>query len=341
MSESLAMALIMGFFYFYLLFIDNINYKHLLLLVFFGCAAINTRYAAFIVLLIPGIHVFYLFIRNFRLKYMVYSLLIILLVFLPNFYLHLYQPGSVFGRSQFSYWSFLHYFQRSFTTTDGFLSYKAPNIIYVFSNLVYPGFIFIGAVLMILFKIKTINSSFMKSIAATILLYALFLAGLTFQNDRVLILTFPCVLLLFSGTYVEMSERLKKIKASYFNIMVILVIIIQLALFYRAYRPFYENNKTIRTVATQMLLYPDKRIYTFNIDQALKAYGIKNEIVNLWDKKLTDFKPESLVLFNYLNSREQWKGMNPMLNWEEMNRAHHLKLKENLPGGWVLYEITD
>jgi hypothetical protein len=123
--------------------------------------------------------------------------------------------------------------------------------------------------------------------------------------------------------------------------MVILVIIIQLALFYRAFRPFYENNRTIKTISSEMLHYPGKRIYTFNIDLALKAYGIKNEIINLWDKKLADFEPGSLVLFNYLNSQEQWKGMNPMLNWEEMNRDHHLEIKENLPDGWVLYEITD
>lgn len=181
----------------------------------------------------------------------------------------------------------------------------------------------------------------MKIVAATILLYALFLAGLTFQNDRILILTFPFVLLLFAGTYLEMSERLKKKKARYFNIMVIIVVLIQLGLFYRAFRPFYENNKTIRIVADRMLQYPDKRIYTFNIDMALKAYGIKNEIINLWDKKLTGFEPESLVLFNYLNSQEQWKGMNPMLNWEEMNRVHHLKLMEKLPDGWELYEIAD
>lgn len=181
----------------------------------------------------------------------------------------------------------------------------------------------------------------MKDTAGTILLYALFLAGLNFQNDRVLILSFPLLLLVFFGSYLEISDRLKKIKKSYYYITLILVIIIQLGLFYRAYRPFYENNRIIKTVAAEMLHYPDKRIYTFNIDMALKAYGVKNEIINLWEKKLADFKPGSLVLFNYLNSREQWKGMNPMLNWEEMNRAHHLELKENLPGSWALYEITD
>jgi 4-amino-4-deoxy-L-arabinose transferase-like glycosyltransferase len=75
MSESLAMAFIMGFYYYYLLFIENKNHNQLLLAVVFGCAAINTRYAAFIVLLIHGIHAFYLFIRNFRIKYLAYNLL--------------------------------------------------------------------------------------------------------------------------------------------------------------------------------------------------------------------------------------------------------------------------
>lgn len=179
----------------------------------------------------------------------------------------------------------------------------------------------------------------MKIIASTILIYALFLAGLTFQNDRILLLTFPCVLLLFSGTYFELTEWVKNRKAAYFKIMVILVIIIQLGLFYRAFRPFYENSKTIKTVAERMLQYPDKPIYTFNIDMALKAYGVKNEIISLWDKKIQDFNPGSLVLFNYSNTAEQWKGMNPMLNWEEMHRVHRLYLVEILPGGWQLFEI--
>ena len=301
MSESLAMALIMGFFYYYLLFSKNKNPNHFLLVVAFGCAAINTRYASFMVLLVPGIHAFYLFTRHFRIVYLLYIILITIMIFLPNFYLNLYQPGSISDQPHFSHWSFFNYFRRSFTTTDGLLSYRFPNIAYVFSNLFYPGFIFAGGLLLVFFRMKTIRSSFMKIVAAAILLYALFLAGLTFQNDRILILTFPCVLLLFAGTYLEMSERLKKRKVYYYNIMVILVIIIQLGLFYRAFKPFYENNKIIKTVAGRMLQYPDKIIYTFNIDMALKAYGIKNEIINLWDKKLPDFEPESLVLFNYLN----------------------------------------
>jgi hypothetical protein len=339
MSESLATAFIVGFFYFYLLFIENKNHKHLLLAVFFGCAAINTRYASFMVLVVPGIHTLYLFTRQLRIKYLVYIILIVMIFFVPDFYLHLYQPGSISDQPHLSHWSFLNYFRRSFSTADGLLSYRFPNIAYVFSNLFYPGFIFAGGLMLIFFRLKTISSVFMKIIAATILFYALFLAGLTFQNDRILMLTFPCILLLLSGTYLELSEWVKRRKAFYFRIMVILVIIIQLGLFYRAFKPFYENSKTIKTVSERMLQYPDKPVYTFNIDMALKAYGVKNEIISLWDKKITDFQPGSLVLFNYTNTAEQWKSMNPMLNWEELHRAHQLGLLENLPGGWQLFEI--
>jgi 4-amino-4-deoxy-L-arabinose transferase-like glycosyltransferase len=341
MSESLAMAFITGFFYFYLLFTGNKDLRYLLLAVGFGCAAINTRYASFILLMIPGIHILYLFFINFRFKYLVYSLVIVLLIFMPNIYLHLYQPGSIVGQTHFSNWSFLHYFQRSFITADGALLYTLPNIIYVFSILVNPGFIFPGILFIIFFRINTLNTIFMKFVATTMLLYALFLAGLTFQNDRVLILSFPLVLILFFGSFQDILDRFEKTKKSYHYMVVILVIIIQLALFYRAFKPFYENNRITRQVSLEMLHYPDKPIYTFNIDMALRAYGIKNEIINLWEKRLAEFKPGSLVLFNYLNSQDQWKGMNPMLNWDQMNREHHLNLRENLSGGWALYEITD
>jgi hypothetical protein len=90
-----------------------------------------------------------------------------------------------------------------------------------------------------------------------------------------------------------------------------------------------------------MMHYPGKKLYTFSIDMALKEYGVTNETVSLWSNKIDFFEPNALVLFNFADTRQQWKEMNPMLNWESLSRDHHIKLLENFPEGWNLYEITD
>jgi hypothetical protein len=319
------------------------------------------------------------------------------LLFLPAYLLDLYKQGSIFGRLDLGQWSIVNYFRSSFMSPDGFHSYLLPNICFVFSDLIHPGIIFSGLFFLILIRKKHVDTLFMRSVILVILVYAFFLAGLTFQNDRVLILTFPLVLILFSGPYLTLSEKITKMihpllvseypkcsvvfsrRGSQINrritqkidnvcfnfaklcvklcetlretfifhsigqhlkkLAIISLILIQVALFSRAFSPFYRNYRTTRTIAEKMLKYPGKKIYTFNIDMALKGYGVKNETVSLWSSKLDFFEPNALVLFNFTGTRKQWQGMNPMLNWENLNRDHHLKVLEKFPDGWNLYEI--
>jgi hypothetical protein len=72
---------------------------------------------------------------------------------------------------------------------------------------------------------------------------------------------------------------------------------------------------------------------------ALKAYGVENKTINLWENRIKQFEPGYLVLFNYQDSYTQWKGTNPMLNWESLQKEHQLRLIDKLPGNWNLYEI--
>ena len=122
---------------------------------------------------------------------------------------------------------------------------------------------------------------------------------------------------------------------------VALVLIIQTGLTYRALRPFYKNCRETRTVAERLKKYPGRHVYELNIAMAFDAYGVNNSSTDLWSKKISSFKPGSLLVFNYEKTSGQWKGLNPMLNYETLQRDHRLKLLEHLPGGWDIYEITD
>jgi len=337
----MALFFISAFFYYYLIFTESRNPKYFISIVFFACAAINTRYPAFVIILIPFMHASYIFSKNFKLSIFIYSFLITILVFCPAYALNSYKPGSISGRLDFSQWSFGNYFKRSFITGDGKLSYLVPNIFYVFKNFIHPGYIFSGLLFLIFLRRNHFQKILVKIVILVVLIYALFLAGLQFQNDRVLLLTFPLVLIVFSAPFMHITERISALIPILKKLMIISVIIFQIVLFYAAFRSFYRDNVTTHDISVNMMKYPGKKIYTFNIDMALQGYGMKNETISLWSHKLDIFEPGALVLFNFTDSNIQWKGMNPMLNWESLNRDHHLKLLVSFRDGWHLYEITD
>jgi hypothetical protein len=260
---------------------------------------------------------------------------------LPFIFLNSFNLHALFSQVHFPGWNVANYFRSAFSSPEGNMSYILPNILYVLSNFVHPGYVFLGVLFLIFIKKIPLSRAYIRVCLSVIVIYALFLAGLTLQNQRFLMLTFPFVLIFYSGIFIDLAEKMKNSKPALLFLPVALILVIQLALFYRAFRPFYENSRNTRLVAEEMMHYPGRTIYTFNIDMALKAYHVNNEMISIWEKPLEEFKPNSLVLFNYLSFSRQWNGLNPMINWETLNRRYHLTLLETMPGGWNLYEIND
>jgi hypothetical protein len=114
-----------------------------------------------------------------------------------------------------------------------------------------------------------------------------------------------------------------------------------MSLFYRAFNPSYKDSSIVQEIAGRMKAYPDRTIYTFNIDMGLKAYDVRNEIINLWSSRIGCFKPGSLILINPGNLYRQWKNMNPVYNWEKVKKEYVVVLIEKFPGNWNLYEIKN
>jgi hypothetical protein len=128
-----------------------------------------------------------------------------------------------------------------------------------------------------------------------------------------------------------------------FKYALALTIILQLGLFYRVFIPFYNDNKTEKQIANQLLKYQSATLYTFSIDGALRSYGFKGDIVNMWKVRLDTLKindTNSLVLFNVKQFSEEWHDKNPMINWEYINTKSALVTIENLSDGWVLYKMS-
>ena len=347
MSESLALLFLTGFFNYYLAYFRERKPAYFLRLCLFAACAINTRYPTLVILAVPLVHTIFIFVKNFHWRALAGSVLILAVVFLPGV-LATRLPGGTeplqtnleFWSGKFLQWSPANFFKSSFLTEDGHLHYPFPNLIYILSCAVHPGFLFTGFLFVIFIGSPENKWKHSGGILASLAVYLLFLAGLPVQNDRLVLLGFPIVLIFFAGTFLRLYNRFLQ-KKKWRVLFITGVILIQLAIFYRAFLPFYRDNRDTRYIATRISAYPDKTIYTFNIDQALKAYGVQNRIVNIWEKPVREFEPHALVLFNLTKTAVQWKGLNPMLNWEKVNREHHLKILEQFPMGWELYGISD
>jgi hypothetical protein len=354
MSDSLAMFLLTAFLYHYLLFLEKRLNHDFIRLVFFAFAAINTRYASVVVVAIPGIEALYYFIRKFSPGYFFLALLVASFTFLPDIILEISGTPRFAIFTFIQNWSAENFFHRSFFSTDGNFFYTFPNLSFVFSNLINPGYIFPGLFFLFFVRRKTFSKPFILSILLIFSLYALFLAGFPAQNSRLLLLTFPCVMILYSEPFLISRKRiddfhnfvLKKInpdqtKKRLKSLLIGGAVLVQMALFYRALIPAYSDNQITREIACRLKAYPDRTIYTFNIDMGLKEYDIKNDIINMWINKIDNFKPGSLLLFNYVNSYQQWKGQNPIINWDKVNKEHDVLLIEKFRDNWNLYEIRN
>ena len=87
MSDMFCLFFITAGFYHSQKFQKELQRKDFLLAVLFMTAAVLTRYASVVVLIIPAIFMLFAFIRNFNLSTIIISLLLIIILFIPEFFL--------------------------------------------------------------------------------------------------------------------------------------------------------------------------------------------------------------------------------------------------------------
>lgn len=349
MSDMLCVFMITGAWYCLFKYRSLPSNKYLIWFSAFAVAAITTRYAAIVVLFIPLVVVAYHIINDRRWKVAAISIIVWAIVILPYYLLHRHLPFAFIKNDWLTTWSFANFFRSDFITDGGGIAhYNTWNVIYVFYNLAHPAFCFAGILFTVL-SLKYLKKMRAEVIftMASIVLYALFLAGIPFQNLRFLILSFPLVVVLLYPAFIRIINYLcegrgmGKMKV---NAIYLIAAVIQIALFCRVLMPFYHDSKIEKQLTAVILQYPGLPLYTFSVDGALKAYGVSNTIINLYDVKLDTLKQapgEKLVLFNEKQWAEPWRGKNPMLNWNYIKHTFTLTKVKDLPDGWQLYTAFD
>ncbi len=340
MSDSLASMFCLLVIYFLFLFRRKSKAKDLWIAGFITVTAFFTRYPTIILLLFSWIFVVRNIFQPFKLKTILISIAIVAATTLLLLSFKNDNSRGLVTHQWLTEWSVFNSFSSSFITADGIEHDRMINILYAFISFFHPGYFIIGLFLLPFLRKKDFLQIEIKILLASIVIYSFFLMGIPFQNLRFLMISFPLFSILLFPAFERMYAFVIKKKFLCISIFT-LFSLIQIALFIYSFRPFYIQNKLEQKIANDIVsnYSPTKEIYTFSIDPALQAYDVKNPICNLWQKTYDVFNKGSLVLFNPDAFGEKWKGKNPMVNWDKMNRDNLLVELKAYQKGWRLYEI--
>ncbi|CAN5584139.1 hypothetical protein BH11BAC2_BH11BAC2_09030 [soil metagenome] len=333
MSDMLCCAFLSIFFYYLLIFDRKQEGPALLLAVFAGIMAIQTRYIAGVFLL-PLIPACIPFLKK-QFSLLLIAAAIGIFTFSPSFFLRAQENFAFLHHPWVKNWSLLYLFQFSFNTQEGAFSYTFPNILYVLALIFHPGFCF-PAGLLLFFSFKR-KSPVPKWWIVSLILFLVYLAGIPFQNMRFLLPGLPLLLLFLYPGFEVASSYIKNRTSK----LIILTVIfgIQMGLTYRAIRPFYQYQQEEYIVASELKHQPNRTLYTFSIDGALHTYSVQQEIVNIWNNPDAIMESESLFLYNPNRFNRQYKDTPPGKIYRKLRVEGRLISLKSLPNGWELYRI--
>lgn len=336
MSDLPAAGIFTGGIYYTRYYVQNGQLKHLSLAVlcFFYSAFI--RFPAGVIALPFLLWLIFSWVKHGH----PFKQLIVLLIPLGIGALYFFfKEGSVFLTDRS--WSINYLFTTVFQTREGIIKTTFPNIIMVFSPFAHYGFMLPGFIFILLGLKEIRTNQLLWLIAASYLLYALFIGSYEGQQKRHLIMAFPLVLILcFAGFNLVIT----KISAHYRSVLFILLLGVQLILSLLSFQGVYSRSKLERTITKDLFTRfktanQDIILYSFDIDVALKSRGVPMDFYNFWMQDFNEFIAGAYVLFNEHQLKGQWKGTRVMHNWENLKAWHHLTVVTEYPGQWSLYQI--
>lgn len=344
MTDISTTFFLIGAFYFGLKYEKETRLKWLFYFTWFFCSAVFIRYVAIIPLSMIGLLVAVTWLR--KLKWIHLSVILIPVLFIAV-HVHFKQNemGMFLSHQWLVNWSPINMVRYSFETVDGSHSYSLPNIFYAFSPFVHIGFLLIGSLLVVVYLKVHRNILTQKHtllICAAVGIYALFLAGIPFQNKRFLLITFPLIVVLLSPAYQSVVDFVKdklSISSRYIVFTVACLILVNIGLTIYVMRAPVQRSLMEKRIARLLSPYQGKTLYAFDIDIALRGRGCKFDYKNLWVEEYVNYEIGGLVIFNEEKLAQQWKGMNPMINWNKLKKNHELILQKSFGEGWNLYEI--
>ncbi len=338
MSDILSVFCITSSFYFFINYINNSRSNQIFFFSILAVMAVLTRYAAFVVLFIPTLVILFEIIRKKKYSHLIIAIIIALIIIIPHILIRKTSPTEFLEHVWLQRWSALNYFKKDFITPDGTEHFRLPNILTAFSNIYYPQYLLFGFILIPFIQKSLFKNRIWLISLGMILFYALFLAGIPYQNQRFFLLSTPLVAVVLYPPFERILILLNDRKSLKYSVLGFLILL-QLFLSVYFFRSAYERNILEKNVSAFVKSKPDKKIYTFDIDVSFMSYGVNNKIINMWKKKINEFDKNSIVIFNEEKFKVQWANMNPMLNWQKLKSDYTLIEIKDFDDGWKAYEI--
>ena len=337
MSDAVALVFVVLSFYFF--FKSHLKNTSLAPIFIFATCALMTRYASLFITFPIIVYASHLVVKRKKYKQFVIATLLSIVIGIPFL---IFQWGALFEASSnyfLKVWSTANYFKSNYTTEDGTQHYMFSNLIYTLYVFFHPGFIFIGFILSLitLKKYKSLVEFHQKILMICSGLYILFLAGIPFQNPRVLGLLFPLILILLFPAFTKLME-IKYIKQFFIPIGIVCVGL-QLVFFLMTFRHIFSRTNAEKEIATMIQPYQGATLYSFDVDLAMRGRGLDFEYKNMFIERYQNFHKNDLILFDPTRYEAQWKDKTPMLNWRFIEQNYTLKVVETHPEGWKLYQI--
>lgn len=338
MSDMLACSFIIMAIYYFIQFIIQSQNKHCMLGVIFSMLSLQTRYASIVILVSFFVLVLIKLLKSKNYKMILFSVLIGVIISLPHIYIRSNNSLQFLSHNFLTEWNIFNLFKNSFVSINGESHSKLINLVYGLYSFFHPQFFAFGCLVFILAFIKKyqflVGNRFQNIMLISILTYAIFLAGIPFQNKRFLALSFPFVIIV---CYPVLKQIISAIKWS--KSLIIGVLVLQFGFIVYFGKPIYQRSKLEKTIANDLIAFPNKTIYTFDIDLALKGRNIQLDYQNIWYKEYESFDKGALVLLNATQIEKQWIGLNPLINWNKLKVNGNLQVLKSYGDGWNLYEI--
>lgn len=338
MSDMLACSFIIMAIYYFIQFIIQSQNKHCMLGVIFSMLSLQTRYASIVILVLFFVLVFIKLLKSKNYKMILFAVLIGVVISLPHIYIRSNNSLQFLSHNFLTEWNILNLFKNSFVSINGESHSKLINLVYCLYSFFHPQFFAFGCLVFILIFIKKyqflVGNRFQNVMLISILTYAIFLAGIPFQNKRFLALSFPFVIIV---CYPVLKQILSANKWSKSLIMGVLVL--QFGFIVYFVKPIYQRSKLEKTIANDLIAFSGKTIYIFDMDIALIGRNVPLDYQNIWYKEYESFNKGALVLLNATQLEKQWIGLNPLINWNKLKKISNLKVIKQYGDGWNLYKI--
>ena len=340
MADIPALFLSLGAVYHTFQFRQHPVWFHVLIAGFLGGLAVFTRYAAGLVLLMPALVMLVNLIRQKQALFWLVGLAGVASGMLPQFLLEgVFQTDL--GQHGFSQqWSLLNLFRSSFENSNGEFDYAVFNLVYALFNTGHPAYLFFGIPVLFFMRKADFQPFTIKILLAAFALYALFLAGLPFQNKRFLLLNFTFWLVVAFPAFnrgLNWAEQWLRLKPVW---LLSLALLVQIGLFARVLNPFLERSQLEQQIAQHLQERSPDRLYTFSLDVALTTYKVPQKLINLQHDSIGAAAKGDWVLFNEPALADQWQGQAVMEHWKQLNQEFELKPVKGFPEGWTLYRLT-